>query len=565
MLTELTIKQLGVIEEATLAPGPGLTVVTGETGAGKTMVVSGLGLVAGARGDASMVRGHQGTALVEARFAEVAPQCVAQVEQAGGQIEEGELLVARQVSAAGRSRSWVGGAAVTWAVARQIGADIVTIHGQSEQVRLSTPARQREVLDRAAGQAMAEELQAYQADFERRQALSDELARLTETARERARESDMLAFGLAEIERIAPVPGEDEALGEEARRLQDADDLRGLAYTAITALAGDDAEPDSQPVLTLVAAARRALDQVVQRDPTAAQLSERAAELAALAGDLAGELSSYLADLTGDPVRLEWIESRLAELKTLTRKYGQDASQVCDWADAAQSRLAELEGSDERIGRLQEEIGSLDSRLLERSGRMTDLRQRTAEDFSRRVAAELAALAMPHARVEFAVTALPQLGPWGADAVALLFTANPGDEPAPLGKVASGGELSRVRLAIEVVLSDVSLGQTFVFDEVDAGIGGAVGLQVGLRLARLARRCQVIAVTHLAQVAAFAGTHYVVTKSQAGEVTASDLSEVTGEARLQELARMMGGLDHSGPAQAHAAELMDQARTMMSH
>ena len=561
MLSELTIKQLGVIEQATLAPGPGLTVVSGETGAGKTMVVVGLGLVSGTRADSSVVRDRQGAAQVEARFSGVGEECLRLVGEAGGVIEDGELLVARQVSA-GRSRSWVGGAAVPQAVASGIGAELVTIHGQSEQVRLSTPDRQRQVLDRCVGPTMTAVLDGYRALFEERRVLAQELEALSASARERAREADMLAYGLAEIEQVGPEEGEDAALQAEAERLQDADELRVHALAAVVALAGDDEAYDAQPVLTLLATARNQLREAARRDSRAQELSNAADEITALATDLAGRTSSYLADLTADPVRLEWIESRLAAIKALTRKYGQDATEVRAWAASAATRLAELEGSDARITELEQRITQIDDELKVCSVQLTDLRTSAAADFGSRIGAELAALAMPHARVEFTITPLPQLGPWGADAVALLFTANPGGEPAPLGKVASGGELSRVRLAIEVVLADSSCGQTFVFDEVDAGIGGAVGLQVGLRLARLAAQGQVIVVTHLAQVAAFADTHYVVVKSDDGEVTASDLAQVTGQSRLAELARMMGGLDQSASSLAHAGELIDQAKRM---
>ena len=561
MLTELTIRQLGVIEEATICPGPGLTVVTGETGAGKTMVVQGLSLVAGARADSSVVRNRQGTAKIEARFVDLPPDCAVQVVEAGGAIEDGELLVARQVSANGRSRSWVGGASVTQAVAYQIGSDLVTIHGQSEQVRLSTPERQRQVLDRAAGPEMAEILERYRACFDERRTLAAELEALKSTARERAREADMLAFGLAEIEKVGPEEGEDLVLTEEAKLLQDADELRADAYAAMVALAGDE-DSDAVPVLTLVSEARKALHDLARRDPRAEALASQAEEISALATDLAGQTSSYLADLTADPVRLEWIETRLAELKGLTRKYGPDATAVRAWAADAQSRLADLGGSDEKIVELGERVEALDAELGDLAVRMTTLRVAAAERFGTQVATELAALAMPRARVEFSVSPLSELGPWGADSVSLLFTANPGSEPAPLGKVASGGELSRVRLAIEVVLADSSLKQTFVFDEVDSGIGGAVGLQVGGRLARLAKQGQVIVVTHLAQVAAFADTHYVVAKADDGEVTASGLTQVAGEDRLVELARMMGGLDQTSSSLAHAQELLAQAQTM---
>ncbi|MDR0783458.1 MAG: DNA repair protein RecN [Propionibacteriaceae bacterium] len=563
MLTELTIKQLGVIEAATMAPGRGLTVVTGETGAGKTMVVSGLGLIAGARADTSTVRNRQGTALVEARFTDLSPQVWSQIEAAGGLAEEGELLITRQVAVEGRSRCWIGGAGVTGTTLAQVGAELVTIHGQSEQVRLSTPERQRQVLDRAAGPELAVILADYRQLYEERRQIGEELELLSASARERARELDMLTYGLDEIDKVAPSAGEDEALASEAKRLQDADDLRRLAFTAMVALAGDEAM-DVTSVVTLVAQARRALAQAALSDERAQGLAGAVEEIAVLATDLAGGVANYLADLAADPLRLEWIESRLAELKGLTRKYGANATAVLAWAAEAQARLGELELSDERIDQLTARLEALDGELAERAERIRQLRSAAAAIFAEQVAAELIDLAMPNARVEFALTPLAELGPYGGDGIAMLFTANPGSEPAPLGRVASGGELSRVRLAIEVVLADASEGATFIFDEVDAGIGGIVGLQVGLRLARLARQGQVIVVTHLAQVAAFASTHYVVRKTDDGEVTASDLTEVRDTERRMELARMMGGLDSSATSLAHARELEAQAQSMMA-
>ncbi|MDR2929826.1 MAG: DNA repair protein RecN [Propionibacteriaceae bacterium] len=564
MLTELTIRQLGVIESATFCPGPGLTVVTGETGAGKTMVATGLGLVCGARADSGLVRGREGTATVEARFSDVTATVLSEAESAGGQLDDDELLIVRQISSTGRNRCWLGGTAVTRAVVQELGGELVTIHGQSEQVRLALADSQRQVLDRAAGPKLACELEAYGADFEERRRVAANLDELRATAQDRAREIDMITFGLDEIDRVDPRPGEDEALRAEARRLQDADDLQALAFTAVTALAGDDDPQGAAPVLTLLSSVTRSLEQAASQDLSAQLLASAAKDLQIHAADLAGQVSSYLADLAADPTRLEWIEERLAQLSGLTRKYGHDADEVLAWAEQARLRLGQLEGSDEQIPLLEAQFAQLEDALGSRASRMSQLRAEAADSFGRRVADELTALAMPHARMEFQLSPLPKLGPWGADSISLMFTANPGAEPAPLGKIASGGELSRVRLAIEVVLADQSFGQTMVFDEVDAGIGGGVGLQIGLRLARLAQKGQVIVVTHLAQVAAFGQTHYVVTKASDGEVTASNLEQVTGEEQVRELARMMGGLDASSSALAHASELLRQTAAMLS-
>jgi DNA repair protein RecN (Recombination protein N) len=560
MLVELRIVGLGVIDDAVLEPGPGLTVVTGETGAGKTMVVSGLGLVAGARAEARVVRTGADRAIVEARFTDLPSSITEPVDGAGGVLDDGELLVVRQVAANGRSRALLGGAQVPAAVGADIGSRLVTIHGQSEQQRLASPERQREVLDRAAGPELAEELARYRADYVARQAANAELVQLKREARERAREQDLLTFGLEEIATVAPEPDEDVALATEAARLQAVDDLRLYASRAAVALSGSEEDSGDDPnALGLVATARKALQAAADADVQATELASQAAEVTALVADLAAQTASYLADLDADPVRLEWVASRRAQLQGLTRKYGETVADVLEWAQANAARLATLAASDDRIDELAAQVATLTERITAEAGRITTLRQAAARAVSASVQAELAALALPHARLEFAVTPLPEPGPYGADAVLLLFAANPGAQPGPLAKVASGGELSRVRLALEVVLADATGGETFVFDEVDAGIGGAVALEVGSRLSRLSRLTQVIVVTHLAQVAAYADRHFVVLKSDDGSVTTAGLRAVDGDERLRELARMMGGHDDTDASVAHAKDLLDRA------
>ncbi|MDR1450615.1 MAG: DNA repair protein RecN [Propionibacteriaceae bacterium] len=557
MLTELRIADLGVIEEAVIHPAEGLTVVTGETGAGKTMVVTGLGLVAGVRPDTGIVRAGRAKAQVEARFAPLADAVAAQVEELGGVLDGGELLIVRHV-APGRSRAWVAGTGVPAAVAARVGADLVTVHGQSEQVRLGSPARQREVLDRAAGEEVARLLSRYTTAYEARQRLRGDLESLTANRLERAREADWLRLGLKEIERVAPQPGEDEALRAEARRLQDADDLRLAVEAALVAVAGDDSSGEGS-ALTALAAARAALRKAAVHDERVQSLEGQVEELAVLAADLTAAAASYLADLDSDTGRLEQIAARLAELRPLTRKYGQTADEVLVWAGQTAARLADLEGSDDRTAALEAEARSLDAELDGLAARLTALRQATAAAVSGQVESELRDLALPKARIEFAVSDLGGLGPVGRDAVNILFSAHPGAPLAPLGKAASGGELSRVRLALEVVLAGCEDPATLVFDEVDAGIGGAVGTEIGRRLARLARLGQVIVVTHLAQVAAFADRHYAVAKDADGAVTATAARLLEDAERPAELARMMGGRGDSASAQAHARELLGLA------
>ena len=557
MLTELRLNSLGVVEDAVLPLGPGLTALTGETGAGKTMIVAGLGLLLGARADASLVRNGQDKALVQGRW-EVGENTAEAVEAIGGDLDDGvELATLRQVSSQGRSRATVGGAQVPVSTLAGLLAELATIHGQSEQVRLSSPERQRELLDAFAAPAALED---YRRDFAEHRRITEELARLEAEAMNRAREIDVLRFGLEEIAAVNPQEGEDEALAAEAVRLADADDLKALAMTARGALSGSEEDLDAPSVLGLVGVARKALETLSERDPGATELARRIIETNYLLTDLAQDVAGYAADLVADPLRQEAVADRRGQLATLTRKYGNDVTEVLEWAERATGRLAELDGADDRIEELRKRAAVLDEALDSAAARISRARKEAAERLAKLASAELTALAMPHARLEFAVTKAPR-GPHGADRIELVFTANPGSVPGPLGKIASGGELSRVRLALEVVLAGQSPGHTFVFDEVDAGVGGAVGLEIGRRLKRLAVDGQVIVVTHLAQVAAFADQHFVIAKSSDGQVTTSDVTPLGEEERAAELARMMSGSGESDAGLRHAKELLRIART----
>ena len=554
MLTTLRLTAFGVVDEAALDLGPGLTALTGETGAGKTMIVSGLGHLLGARGDAGIVRRGADKAVVEGRW-EVPPPLAERVRDLGGDVDD-ELVALRQVSAQGRSRAVLGGAGVPLSALGDVLGELATIHGQSGQVRLSTPERQRELLD---ARARPEELPRYRADFAERRSAAQELARLEAEAMERAREADMLRFGLDEIAAVEPHPGEDEALAAEQAKLMDLDELRALAGAAHEALSGSEVDYDAPSAVSLAGSARKSLDALAGRDDTARELSGRATELGMLAADLAADVAGYLADLVADPLRLQAIGERRAELAGLTRKYGATVDEVLAWAERSAARLGELVGTDERIVELRSRIAELDARLAADAAAITAARRQAAAELAVAVKDELAALAMPHAELRFEVTDAA-LGPHGADRIELLFSANPGSEPAPLGKVASGGELSRVRLALEVVLAEGERGHTFVFDEVDAGVGGAVGLEIGRRLQRLAATSQVIAATHLAQVAAFADHHFVIAKSSDGHLTTSGVRRLSDDERAAELARMMGGEARSEKGVQHAVELLERAR-----
>ncbi|MDO5083418.1 DNA repair protein RecN [Arachnia propionica] len=555
MLTELRLTSLGVVADACLNLGPGLNALTGETGAGKTMLVAGLGLLLGARADASLVRSGEGRAVVQGRW-DVGEGTRTLVEELGGSLDDGvELVSVRQVTAQGRSRAVIGGAAVPVSAAASLLGELATIHGQSEQVRLSSPERQREILDHYA---RPEALQRYRENYAEHRRLVEELTRLETEALERAREVDMLRHGLDEIATVGPRPGEDEDLAAEALRLADADHLKLLASQVQTALSGSEEDFELPSAVGLVGVARKTLRTLADQDPAAQDLANRLDDLGYVIDDLAQDIASYTADLVSDPVRLAAVADRRGELSQLTRKYGTTIDEVLAWAEESRDRLAELEGADERIDELREQVAELDRALTADAASITADRVAASKRLAKAAHAELQALALKHARLEFAVTAAPR-GPHGADRVELMFTANPGSTPGPLGKVASGGELSRVRLALEVVLAGGTPGHTFVFDEVDAGVGGAVGLEIGRRLKRLARTSQVIVVTHLAQVAAFADQHFVIAKSSRGQVTTSDVTPLGEEDRAAELARMMSGTVDSSAAIEHATELLELA------
>ena len=562
MITELRLADLGVIKDATIALDPGLTVVTGETGAGKTMIVSGLGLLLGGRADPQAVRRGSERARVEGRFRIDNPELLRRVAESGGEMDDEELILGRHVTAAGRSRAFLGGAQVPAGVCAALTAELVTIHGQAEQERLTLSDRQRQLLDRFAGTAVLEPLARYSALWSEDRAARTELAELRAEAQSRAREIDLLTFGLEEIDRIGPGAGEDVALAAEAARLQSADDLRESAQSAVYALAGPDDEAGG--ALAMLYSARKAFEPAVAGDPAATQLGDRLADASYQLTDLTADLARYLDGLDSQPGRLEQIAERRARLSTLTRKYGTTSDEVLQWAANSAVRLTQLGHSDERIDTLTERLEELRTELTALAAQISVARCEAAARFGELVRVELAALAMPHAQLSFEVTSADP-GPWGADRVDLVFAANPGGELRSLGRVASGGELSRVRLALEVVLAADRDAVTLVFDEIDAGVGGKVAVEVGRRLARLSLHTQVVVVTHLAQVAAFADRHYVVVKADDGQVTTSGVVLVADQDRAVELARMMAGLETTESAVAHASELVELAASTRRH
>lgn len=577
MLEEIRISSLGVIDSSTLELGPGLTVITGETGAGKTMVVTALGLLLGGRGDAGAVRTGAAHARVEGVVhVDAVPGLADAVAEVGGTVEDGWAVLARNVAAEGRSRAWVGGAAVPVATLAAITEPMVAVHGQSDQHRLLKADRQRSLLDRFGRKSIAAPAKRWQALHHELVRVERELAEERGSAMERAREADQLRFGLEEIETIDPQPGEDLGLAAEETRLGHADTLRTAAENAREALSSEAGQPDAMGALT---AARQVLDSVAGHDSEAAALGGRLKELSYLLADVAGDVASYAASLETDPVRLAQVSERRAALTALTRKYGETIDEVLAWSKASAERLMHLDSSDDRIAELDERRTQLRSELALVADELSGARDKAGAKLAKAVEKELAGLAMPHARVQVAVTRVPADEPsgepassvlrigsqWyrvtssGTDEVEILLAANPGSDPRPLHKGASGGELSRVMLALEVALSGTGRSITFVFDEVDAGVGGKAAIEIGRRLAALARNSQVIVVTHLPQVAAYADRHVVVHKDNDGTVTTSGLVTLSDTQRERELSRMLAGLEDSDSARAHARELLDTA------
>ncbi|MCW4353994.1 DNA repair protein RecN [Hoyosella sp. YIM 151337] len=582
MLAELRISGLGVIDEASAELDPGFTVLTGETGAGKTMVVTSLHLLGGARADAKRVRAGTERATVEGRFSfdgasdSLRSEVTELLETSGAEEDsDGSVIAVRTVARDGRSRAYLGGRSVPAGVLGRFTGSLLTVHGQNDQLRLLKSDQQRAALDRFAGDSITPLLAAYRNARAEWRRLSQELYERTTRSRELAQEVDRLKFGLNEIDAVDPQPAEDEAIAAEVRRLSDLDSLRGAAIEALAAVAGTDelsgGTEGPASALELLGRARNSLEGA--EDPVLRELGPRLRDALALVGDLGAELSAYLDDLPSDPGALEGLLNRQADLKLLTRKYAADVDGVIEWARNARERLDSIDVSAEALTELGRAVTTAAGELAERSVKLSAARRRAAVALSKAVSAELAGLAMGRAKLDVSVGAVaadPQAegaieiesgwyvpGPYGIDDVEFRLAAHPGAEPMPLAKSASGGELSRVMLALEVVLAGGDGAATMVFDEVDAGVGGRAAIEIGRRLARLARTHQVIVVTHLPQVAAFADTHLVVDKTdQPGGSIVSGVRTLSPDDRVAELARMLAGMGDSDTGRAHAEELL---------
>ena len=576
MIETISIENLGVIAQAELPLGPGLTALTGETGAGKTMVLTSLKLLLGSKADPAIVRAGTQRCVVEGAFAlEEDAKCIQIAQEAGCEIEDDLLLASRVVPATGRSRAHLGGRAVPASVLGQVGSRLVSIHGQADQLRLRTAAAQRRALDAVGGSEHEQLCRQYSSCYRAWNQARQDLETWREQALAREGEIAGLRHALEQLEALDPKPGEDQALAEEAGRLENLDLLRSGAAEAASAISGDELNDDVANVIALVSVARRALENAADHDPRLAALMPRLNEVAALTSDLAMELTDYLSDLDADPDRLAWVHERREQLRRGCLEIGglgqvfTNVDELLAFGQHSAARLAQLDGPLDRETELAAEVERTGKELKAVAKRLSQARTKLAKLLSQQVSAELEGLMMRGAKLQVRLNPLEQPGPTGMEEVELLLRAHPGAAALPLEKGASGGELSRIMLALEVVLAQhtATKRHTFVFDEIDAGVGGRAAVEIGRRLAALARHHQVIVVTHLAQVAAWAQTQLVVVKQvgqASNEATTTAVETVEGPERVRELARMLSGQSDSQTALRHAEELLEQANMAQS-
>ncbi len=559
-LQEITIRGLGVIESAELEIAPGLTVLTGETGAGKTMVLTALGLILGAKSDADFVRKGEDRLVVTGRFS-VTSEIAKKVEELDGEIEEKTLLISRSVTSQGKSKVLIGGTQSTAGAISELSGELVEIHAQSSSIRLSKPAVQREILDNF-GQ-LHKELLEYEEQFQAHQILSQKIAALEKQLKERDREVAAIKEFVEEFSRITPQVGELESIENEISRLGSVESINSELTSALNSLSDEE-----NSAINLLQLARRSLESVKGKDSDLDILIDQYLDSMYSVQESTGGLARYLSGLEADPSRFEELQLRKSAINSLIKRFGKGSDkalaleQLIAEGNSAQERLADLNGGDERLGELRKELLEIFRGMKISAEALSRSRSRAAKKISQEITGELGALSMPNAQILVEVNSndldsIDSYSSHGVDDVHISFTSHAGGNLLPLAKAASGGELSRVMLAIEVVIAAKSPIGTYVFDEVDAGVGGKAAVEVGRRLAVLAKNSQVIVVTHLAQVAVWADQHLVVRKSESGSVTQSDVCAVTGDSRKIEIARLLSGQEGSESAREHAAELLE--------
>lgn len=554
MIESLSIRNIGVISSAELELGPGFIALTGETGAGKTMVLTGLGLLFGDRADSSSVRAGESQLQVQGRIRSESPHLLERLGELGASVEDGEILINRSVSAEGKSRAAIGGAAVPISILSEISEQLVAVHGQSEQIRLRSQAKQREALDQFGGVTVAKALAAYSAGFTQYRDLKARLERMQLASEQDATRVMVLREQISELEKAQLESGELAEIEERINRLSNVEELRIAATSAHDLLVAEDGDA----AVAMIGRARKVLEGA--SDIALNRLAQLASDASAIAAELATELSVFLSDLEADPAELERLLNRRAILVGLERRFGLGSDDLVDLLPKLHAELLDLDASDEQLEKLEMQLAAAESQLAMAAAELSKSRRQAAVELSERVSSELSALAMPGSSLVIEISELGNFESHGLDRIEFLLAAHPGAEPRPIGKGASGGELSRIMLAIELSLSADSDLPTMIFDEVDAGVGGAAAVELGKRLKQLSKTTQVIVVTHLPQVAAFADHQINVSKDQSGEITLSSVRLLSEGERARELARMLSGNPESELALLHAKELLESAK-----
>jgi DNA repair protein RecN (Recombination protein N) len=563
-LEEISIRNLGIIEQSELELGRGLNVLTGETGAGKTMILTALNLVLGGKSDSSLVR-HGSERLVATAQFSVTKDSKAQLDEIGAEVDGSSLIVTRTVNSDGKSKASCGGVTVPAGTLADVTEPLIEIHGQSANSQIVKPARQRELLDRFGGAAIASVLSEYQRTYSEYLELKERIKAMKASANKRDGEIAELEEFLAAWVKLKAVRNEPSNVEDEIKRLTSVEDLRIASSGAMAAL-----DSEESGALTLLHSARRFLDAAKGKDSRLEEIAERVAESLFILDDASSDLASYATSLEADPERLDFLQNRKAELNLFIKRWGggesadEELVQLAAKAKSGKESIADLKGGDERIVELESELAQIKKKLLSSAQNLSQARTTAADSLSQSVTTEIQALSMPHTRFFAEVIAPDYSGALkesdftqlGCDEILMQIQGQVDGPKIALGKGASGGEMSRIMLGLEVVIAKSHPVGTYIFDEVDAGVGGKAAIEVGKRLHALAQNSQVIVVTHLPQVAAWADTHFVVKKSSDGSVVQSGVSKLGQSERVEEIARMLAGLEESSSAREHAAELL---------
>ena len=559
-LNEISISGIGVIEKSNLEFGPGLTVITGETGAGKTMVLTALNLVLGGKADSALVRHGQERAIANATF-QIPNEFASRFDEKGIISEDGELILTRTVTKDGKSKAVASGSAVSASALQEISEELVMVHGQAASQTLTKSAKHLELLDLYANT----NLEKFQSSFAEATELAKRIKAMKSAGRERERELEQLREFAATYKKIKPQAGELQEVNDEISRLNSVEGLTSTAGQASGII-----EDDESGVLTQLGSARKSLEKAVTLDPSLSDISDKLNEAFFEVQDIAANLASYLSDLAADPSRLEYLQNRKAELNSFIKRHSKSTSsdsnqalhELIEQAANLDSQISDLEGGDDRIAELEKELKSLQVKCVAQASEISKGRSAAASKLSKAASEEIHALSMPNTNLVVEVksgTEFSELTANGFDEVNFFLQTHKEGPLVSIAKGASGGELSRVALAIEVVIAMNEEIGTYIFDEVDAGVGGKAAIEVGRRLKELSKVAQVIVVTHLPQVAAWGDTHFVVSKDESGSVSLSQVRNVSSDERIEEIARMLAGHESSESARKHAEELIAES------